>query len=61
MFVLRPRRLPDVTECRLVSFAAMSLSCVSPIRRIFLLGVVPVPVHDNDDYDYDACDDSSAP
>jgi len=58
MFVHRPHRLPDVTECRVVSFAAMSLSCGSPIRRISLLGVFPVPVHD---YDYDACDASSAP
>jgi len=60
MFVFRPHRIPDVTKCRLVSSAAMSLSCGSPFRRISLLGVVPVPVHD-DDYDYDACDDSSAP
>jgi len=60
MFVLRPHRFPDVTKCRLFSFAAISLSCGSPIRRISLLGVFPVPVHD-DDYDYAACDDSSAP
>jgi hypothetical protein len=59
MFVLRPRRLPDVKECRLVSFVAMSLSYGSPTRNIFLLGVVPVPV--GGDVHCDACDDSSAP
>jgi hypothetical protein len=59
MLFLRPRRRPDVKECRLVSFVAMALAYGSPTQNSFLHGDVPVPVDGG--VAYDACDDSSVP